>query len=125
MTNTSIAKNVNNGLKNHLNKNYEKDDDLFNVMDMVQATRDQFFDVPNMFDNMFDDTKKPLYPGCKKFTKLLALLRLYNLKVRFRWSNSSFFEFLSIISDPYLKIVKFQFPCNEAKKTFGAIGLCY
>ncbi|KAA0036130.1 uncharacterized protein E6C27_scaffold338G00370 [Cucumis melo var. makuwa] len=48
---------------------------------------------------MFDDAKKPLYPGCKKFTKLSALVRLYNLKVRYGWSNTSFSELLSIIND--------------------------
>ncbi|KAA0041519.1 transposase [Cucumis melo var. makuwa] len=56
------------------------DDDLFHVINMVQNVRDQFSEVPNTFDNMFDDAKKPLFPGCKRFTKLSTLVRLYNLK---------------------------------------------
>ncbi|KAA0040935.1 transposase [Cucumis melo var. makuwa] len=75
------------------------DDDLFHVINMVQNVRDQFSEVPNTFDNMFDDAKKPLFPGCKRFTKLLALVRLYNLKVRFGWSNASFSELLATISE--------------------------
>ncbi|XP_050939141.1 uncharacterized protein LOC127148819 [Cucumis melo] len=75
------------------------DDDLFHVINMVQNVRDQFSEVPNTFDNMFDDAKKPLFPGCKRFTKLSALVRLYNLKVRFGWSNASFSELLATISE--------------------------
>ncbi|KAA0063907.1 transposase [Cucumis melo var. makuwa] len=75
------------------------DDDLFHVINMVQNVRDQFSEVPNTFDNMFDDAKKPLYLGCKRFTKLSALVRLYNLKVRFGWSNASFSELLATISE--------------------------
>ncbi|KAA0046966.1 putative polyprotein [Cucumis melo var. makuwa] len=48
---------------------------------------------------MFDDAKKPLFPSCKRFTKLLALVRLYNLKVRFGWSDASFSELLTTISE--------------------------
>ncbi|KAA0063971.1 transposase [Cucumis melo var. makuwa] len=35
----------------------------------------------------------------QRFTKLSALVRLYNLKVRFGWSNASFFELLATISE--------------------------
>ncbi|KAA0040643.1 transposase [Cucumis melo var. makuwa] len=76
------------------------DDDLFHVINMVQNVRDQFSKVPNTFDNMFDDAKKPLFPGCKRFTKLSALVRLYNLKVRFGWSNASFSELLATMRAP-------------------------
>ena len=69
-----------------LNENYEDEYDLFNVIDMVQTAHDQLLGAPNIFDTMFDDAKKPLYPGCKRFTKLSALVRLYNLKVRFGWN---------------------------------------
>ena len=74
------------------------DDDLFNVRNMVQTVHDQFSDVLNTFDSMFVDFKKPLFPNCKRFTKLLALVRQYNLKVRFGWSNSSFSVLLVTIS---------------------------
>ncbi|KAL4014101.1 hypothetical protein IC575_026293 [Cucumis melo] len=74
---------------------------------------------------MFDDAKKPLYPGCKKFTKLSALVRSYNLKVRYGWSNTSFSELLSIISDLLPENNKIPTSLYEAKKTLGALGLSY
>ncbi|KAL0554396.1 hypothetical protein IC582_008316 [Cucumis melo] len=92
------------------------DDDLFHVINMVQNVRDQFSEVPNTFDNMFDDAKKPLFPGCKRFTKLSALVRLYNLKVRFGWSNASFSELLATISELLPENNKMPISMYEAKK---------
>lgn len=87
---------------------------------MVRSARDRFSDVSDMFDNIFDDAKKLLYPKCKKFTKLSTIVRLYNLKVRFEWSNSSFFELLSLISDLLLENNEIPISMYEAKKTLGA-----
>ncbi|KAL4016784.1 hypothetical protein IC575_024441 [Cucumis melo] len=101
------------------------DDDLFHVINMVQNVRDQFSEVPNMFDNMFDDAKKPLFPGCKRFTKLSALVRLYNLKVRLGWSNASFSELLATISELLPENNKMLISMYEAKKTLTTLGLSY
>ncbi|KAL4026763.1 hypothetical protein IC575_015204 [Cucumis melo] len=74
---------------------------------------------------MFDDAKKLLYPGCKKFTNLLVFVRLYNLKVRYGWSNTRFSKLLSIISD--LLLINNEIPSSlyEKKKTLGALGPSY
>ena len=73
--------NVTSKMKNKVDESDEHDD-LFNTIDMVQSIHDQYSNTSNTFDTMFDDTKKPLYPGCKKFTKFPALVTLYNLKIR-------------------------------------------
>ncbi|KAA0043012.1 transposase [Cucumis melo var. makuwa] len=101
------------------------DNDLFHVINMVQNVRDEFSEVPNTFDNMFDDAKKPLFPGCKRFTKLSALVRLYNLKVRFGWSNASFSKLLATISELLPENNKMLISMYEAKKTLTALGLSY
>jgi len=44
-------------------------------------------DHPKIFDSLKNDAETPLYVGCFKFTRLSALLRLYNLKVRNGWSD--------------------------------------
>ena len=36
--------------------------------------------------------EKPLFPSCVKFTKLSALLRIYNIKGKNRWSDKSFLD---------------------------------
>ena len=69
-----------------------KNDGLFNTVNMIQSVQEQSCNASNTLNTMFDDVKKPLYPGCKKFTKLSALVRLYNLKVRYGWSNTRFSE---------------------------------
>ena len=92
---------------------------------MIQFVQEQSSNASNTFDTMFDEAKKPLYPGCKKFTKLSALVRLYNLKVRYIWSNTSFFELLSIISDLLLDNNEVPSSLYEVKKTLGALGLSY
>ncbi|KAL0546958.1 hypothetical protein IC582_016877 [Cucumis melo] len=92
---------------------------------MLQSAHDGSCNTSNTFDTMFDDAKKPLYPGCKKFTKLSALVRLYNLKVRYDWSNTSFSELLSIISDLLPDNNEIPTSLYEAKKTLGALELSY
>ncbi|KAL0536609.1 hypothetical protein IC582_025563 [Cucumis melo] len=69
--------------------------------------------------------KKSLYPGYKKFTKLSAPVRLYNLKLRYCWSNTSFSELLSIISDLLPENNEILSSLYEAKKTIGALGVSY
>ncbi|KAA0042057.1 transposase [Cucumis melo var. makuwa] len=111
-------------MENIGDEKYEHDD-LFNTVNMLQSAHDESCNTSNTFDTMFDDAKKPLYPGCKKFTKLSALVRLYNLKVRYGWSNTSFSELLSIISDLLPDNNEIPTSLYEAKKTLGALGLSY
>ena len=69
-------------MENIEDKNYEHNN-LFNTVNMVHSVHDQSSNTSNNFDTMFYYAKKPLYPGCKKFTKLSSIMRLYNLKVRY------------------------------------------
>ena len=62
-------------MENTVDEKYEHDD-LFNTMNMFKSIHDQSCNTSNTFDTMFDDAKKLLYPGCKKFTKMSALVRL-------------------------------------------------
>lgn len=118
------SENVTNRMKNTLDENHEHDD-LFNRVNMVQSIHDQSSNTSNTFDTMFDDVKKPLYTGCKKLTKLSALVRLYNLKVRYGWSNTSFSELSRKISDLLPENNKISSSLYEAKKTLGVLGLSY
>ncbi|KAL0541170.1 hypothetical protein IC582_021209 [Cucumis melo] len=111
-------------MENIVDEKYEQDD-LFNIVNMLQSAHDGSCNTSNTFDTMFDDAKKPLYPGCKKFTKLPALVRLYNLKVRYGWSNTSFSKLLSIISDLLPDNNEIPTSLYEVKKTLGALGLSY
>ena len=67
--------------KKNVREDYELDfdDDLFDMIDdaKYQANLD-----PIKFKSLLSDAEKPIYPGCTKFTKLSALLKLNNLKAR-------------------------------------------
>ncbi|KAL0561335.1 hypothetical protein IC582_001760 [Cucumis melo] len=60
---------VSSKMENTVDEKYEHDD-LFNTVNMFQSAHDESCNTSNTFDTMFDDAKKPLYPGCKKFTML-------------------------------------------------------
>jgi len=46
---------------------------------MMHDVDESFVHHPHLFESMKNDAEKPLYVG-SKFTKLSAVLRLYNLK---------------------------------------------
>ena len=54
-----------------------------------------FVDRPYLFESLKNDIEKLLYVG-SKFTKLFAILRLYNLKARNGWSDKSFSFFQTL-----------------------------
>ncbi|CAL2233149.1 unnamed protein product [Prunus armeniaca] len=49
---------------------------------------------PYEFTNVIGDGDQPLYPGCRKYTKLSALVKLYNLKAKHGMSDVCFTELL-------------------------------
>ena len=68
--------------------------DDINVVEMVEAARDLFECNLEKFVDLLDDVEHPLYTGCSGFTKLFVLVRLYNFKTKYRWSDESFNELL-------------------------------
>jgi len=65
---------------------------------MVDVVED-LQDCPKMFERLVSDSGKPLYDGCIKFTRLSAVLKLYNIKVRNGWSDKSFTDLLALLKD--------------------------
>ncbi|XP_073133518.1 uncharacterized protein [Henckelia pumila] len=68
-------------------------------IDKVHDAFDSYAENPNQFHKVLEDADKPLYPGCTKFTKLSALVKLYNLKARYSWSDKSFTDLLSLLGE--------------------------
>ena len=64
------------------------------TIEMVKVAHDDFQVDPKFFRKILNDAVKPLYPGCRKFTKLSTLVKLYNLKARYGWSDKGFVELL-------------------------------
>ncbi|KAK9073526.1 hypothetical protein SSX86_007850 [Deinandra increscens subsp. villosa] len=49
--------------------------------------------------HMFADSEKPLYAGFENFSKLSVVLKLFNLKSNYGWSDKSFTSLLEILHD--------------------------
>ena len=74
----------------NINADNVHDYDCDRLEDMAQAVQENFYDRHNQFEKLLSDAKLPLYPSCSKFTKLSAVLKLYNLKAAHGWTDKSF-----------------------------------
>ncbi|KAK9289837.1 hypothetical protein L1049_007997 [Liquidambar formosana] len=92
---------------------------------MVQAAHDNYTSDPKLFEKLLEDADKPLYPDCKKFTKLSSLVKLYNLKGRYGWSDKSFSELLGLLGEMLPDNNEMPSSMYEAKKTLTALGMEY
>ncbi|RVW36288.1 hypothetical protein CK203_103040 [Vitis vinifera] len=92
---------------------------------MVNAAQVNCMNDPQVFGRLLEDAEKPLYPGCMKYTKLSALVKLYNLKARYGWSDKGFSELLQLLGDMLPLNNEMPLSMYEAKKTFSALGMEY
>ena len=92
---------------------------------MIEVAHEEYSKDPNGFEKLLIDAEKPLYEGCKKYTKLSTLVKLYNLKVRYGWSDISFSELLKTLKEILPTTNELPNSLYEAKKTLGALGMEY
>ncbi|XP_020963947.1 uncharacterized protein LOC110265338 [Arachis ipaensis] len=76
------------------------------------------------FYNLLEEGKQELYPGCKKFSTLSFIIRLYLLKTLNGWSNASFTALLELLKEviPHLNIPD---SFNKIKAMVKDLGLGY
>jgi hypothetical protein len=63
----------------------------------------------DIFQDLFDDSEKRLCNGCKKYTKLFAVLKFFNLNANSRWSDTSFTGLLEFLMTCFRKVVRCMF----------------
>ncbi|XP_031742172.1 uncharacterized protein LOC116404095 [Cucumis sativus] len=102
-----------------------EDDDVGSVKEMIEVAHEEYSKDPTGFEKLLIDAEKPLYEGCKKYTKLSTLVKLYNLKVRYGWSDTSFSELLETLKEILPTTNELPNSLYEAKKTLGALGMEY
>ncbi|CAL2240024.1 unnamed protein product [Prunus armeniaca] len=79
-------------------RNVEEDDDHSRysfVSEEIEMDDNDFGDFgsdPYEFANVIGDGDQPLHPGCRKYTKLSALVKLYNLKAKHGMSDKKEYE---------------------------------
>ncbi|KAL0556751.1 hypothetical protein IC582_005267 [Cucumis melo] len=101
------------------------EDDVDDTIEMFEAAHNYFKDKSENFEEVVDDAKKPLYPNCTNFTKISTLIKLYNLKAKFGWSDKSFTELLQLISDILPTPNECTTSTYEAKKILCTLGMKY
>lgn len=76
------------------------------------------------FYNLIEESKQELYPGCKTFSKLSFIIRLYLLKCLYGWSNTSFNALLELLREamPFLNIPD---TFNKTKSMIKDLGMDY
>ncbi|CAL9018711.1 unnamed protein product [Prunus brigantina] len=94
-------------------------------IDMDDNDFGDFGSDPYEFANVIGDGDQPTYPGCRKYTKLSALVKLYNLKAKHGMSDVCFTELLILQGDLLPEGNTIPTSMYEAKKTLCALGLSY
>lgn len=71
-------------------------DDIENTIVLVQAVNKNIRNS-KPFQKLLENVEKPLYNGYKKYTKLSAIVKLYNIKSKVGWSYKSFTDVLALV----------------------------
>src|ERR1051325_5185384 len=93
------------------------------VEEIAEALEEDLNDCPKMFERLVSDVEKPLCNGCTKFTRLSAVLKLYNLKAENGWSYKSFTELLALMKDMLPEDNVLPNRTCEAKNMLYSIGM--
>ena len=96
--------------------------------DMIRDLGQESFQKAHspMYDTLESDSKKSLYPGCKKsLTLLSAMLSLVNVKAKYGWSDKSFTSLLQVVHDMLLEEKMFPKIYYQKNKILCLIGMEY
>ncbi|XP_028051458.1 uncharacterized protein LOC114256072 [Camellia sinensis] len=100
-------------------------DNVAETIEMVQDAYDRCMADPEVFKKLLEDAEKPLYPGCTKFTKLSAFVKLYNFKATNGLSPTGFSDLLTLLGDMLSMNNEIPSSMYEAGETFAALGMGY
>ncbi|XP_075477642.1 uncharacterized protein LOC142518717 [Primulina tabacum] len=71
----------------------------FETTNMCEAAYDNYTENPEAFMEFLEEAEKPLYNGCKRYTKLSAIVKLYNTKAKHGMSDALFSDLLMDFGD--------------------------
>ncbi|XP_021747785.1 uncharacterized protein LOC110713633 isoform X6 [Chenopodium quinoa] len=93
--------------------------------ELTRVIEEELQDCPEMLDNITNDAKTPLYPGCTKHTRLSTILKLYNMKAGNGWSDKSFTTLLEFLKDVLPEDNTIPSSSYEAQKMLRSMGMSY
>lgn len=79
----------------------------------------------NEFTDFFENADRPLYPGCKNFMNLSALVKCFNLKAKFGMSDTCFSEMLIMFGEMIPEGHGIPSSMYQAKKALCALDMEY
>ncbi|XP_031120919.1 uncharacterized protein LOC116024158 [Ipomoea triloba] len=103
--------------------NDDDDEDNDRIDEMMRDVQEDFSEMPPELKSFFENAEKPLFPGSTKFTKLSAVLKLYNLKAKNGWSDKGFTELLELLKDMLPGDNELPNSTYEAKKMLCPLGM--
>jgi hypothetical protein len=76
------------------------------------------------YKRMIEDSKKPFYPGCAlNYSRLFAMVKLFQLKASNGWSDGSLKELLTLLKDMLPQGNTIPETVYEAKQIICPLGL--
>ncbi|XP_042437115.1 uncharacterized protein LOC122023089 [Zingiber officinale] len=99
--------------------------DDFETINLCEAAYDNHTENPEAFMKFLEEAEKPLYKGCKRYTKLSALVKLYNTKARHGMSDALFSDLLADFGDMLPDNHNLPSSIYEAKKTLSCLALSH
>ncbi|XP_076950165.1 uncharacterized protein LOC143623057 [Bidens hawaiensis] len=88
---------------------------------MVEATEVNFTDDRDYAKFVIEDAEKPLYKGCPAFTELSTLVKLFNVKSKYRVSDKCCTEFIIVFKKMLQEGNEMASSTYEVKRTFKAM----
>ncbi|XP_074362909.1 uncharacterized protein LOC141703230 [Apium graveolens] len=115
---TDTSESINQGTSRMGERDEDDDDDMSSDESSDETDTSDFI-------NHVKGEHQPLYPGCGRYTKMKALVQLYNLKVKHGMSDSCFSDILLLLGSLLPEGNNIPSSFNEAKKTLCALGMGY
>ncbi|CAH9079143.1 unnamed protein product [Cuscuta epithymum] len=103
----------------------DEGDKVDHIDEMMGEVKDHFSGRPRIFESLSQAAEKPLYHGCTKYTKLSAVITLYNVKAKNNWSDTSFTSLLEVLHDMLPDGNEMPKSNYYAKKLMCPLGLEY
>lgn len=121
----STFSHVNMGDPIHHDNLVENPEDADDMAEMFETINEDFMGDPKSFEKLLEDAKKPFYKGCKKFTKMSALVSLLNLKAKSGWTDTSFSSMLQLFAQLLPEDNELPLSTKKAIQTLSVFGMGY
>ena len=107
----------------------DNDDDEYvcdvGMDNMINDIAAESFVVSDEYDKVRGDAETPLFPGCKKYSRLTFILTILEIKTENGWADAGFSKMLAALSDMFPDNNAVPKTMYEAKKMLSKMGMEY